>query len=132
MPSKIWLLADQGHHGVDPFWMIQAGQSTVQRIADVAKPIPPLQGVTASAHAARYFGKLRTCNTFVCWQVISRARHLRRLAQAACNFFASLTFIDLLQSVSDMIVSYEEAQPEQALLFRDVRSEILCNLLLCF
>ena len=93
MPSKIWLLADQGHHGVDPFWMLQAGQSTVQRIADVAKSIPALQGVTTSAYAARYFRKLRACNTFIRWQVISRARHFRGLAQAACYFFASASFI---------------------------------------
>ena len=80
MPSEIGLLADQGHHGVYPLRMIQAGQSTVQRVTDVAKPVASLQGVTASAYASRYFGKLCASNTFVRWQVIRRARHFGGLA----------------------------------------------------
>ena len=83
MPSEIGLLADQRYHGVDPLRMTQAGQSTVQRIADVAESIPALQGVTTSAYAARDIRKLRACNTFIRWQVLSRSRHFVRLAQAS-------------------------------------------------
>ena len=90
MPSEIGLLADQGHHGVYPLRMIQAGQSTVQRVTDVAKPVASLQGVTASAYASILEG----------------------LLSPPVIFFASLIFINLFQSVSDVIVSYEEAQPK--------------------
>ena len=126
MPSKIGLLADQGHHSVDPFWVLQAGQSTVQRFAYVAKPVPALQGVTASAHAARYFRELRASNTFVCWQVIRRARHFGGLAQPS-SYFLSFTYFhfDFFFGFMSSLTNAISSSNALAILFRVLLSIII-------
>ncbi len=65
----------------------------------ILKHVPALQGVTASAYAAWDLCKLRTGDTVLSADTISRSWHLAGLAQGVCYFYGVFNFHDFLSVV---------------------------------
>src|SRR6056300_1681849 len=86
MPSKIFMLFNQGHHRVNPQRGFKGIQSTLQRCLNVTESIPaPVQGITAITWRPFYFCELLASLANPGRQVIGWSWHLARLAQAACD-----------------------------------------------
>ena len=86
VPSKFFMRLNELYHCINPLRWFNCFKSTLQGCLYIWKSISTLQSITAMAHAARYLNQFRACYTFRSGQVISRARHLRRLRQPS-NYF---------------------------------------------
>ena len=75
-------------HGPRPVGPVNARESLHHGVHDVREPVSALQCITAVACSARHLGQLRACLAMYCRKVVSVARHLAGLAQAACNLFS--------------------------------------------
>ena len=87
MPSEVLLALHKHSHGLDPLRMVQAAQSSLQRLLYIRKIIPALEGIAAKAWRAGDLPELGASLTGAGRQVIAALWHFARCAQSAGYFF---------------------------------------------
>jgi len=93
MPSKIFVLLDQGSHGRDPCLSLEALESFLQGLFNFWKSfVVTLQGIAAGTYRIFNIAELGAGDAAAGRCIVARAGHLGGIRQAAGYFFCFFYF----------------------------------------
>tara|TARA_Y100001951_G_scaffold42193_1_gene33404 strand:+ start:39 stop:347 length:309 start_codon:yes stop_codon:yes gene_type:complete len=92
MPSKIFVLLDQGSHGRDPRLMLETLEPSLQGLFYFGESfIVALQGIAAGTYRIFDIAQLGACQASGGWCIVARAGHLGGMSQAT-GYFVSFFY----------------------------------------